>query len=175
MTEKIYEVLDNKKPDLKNKILVLGVTIPAMNYYSPNLLGGTEFFDNTNKNDVLLEKEDLQNTFDVVEKSVEKFKKENPNGAVVVMSHTGNKISSLMAERVPDIDLILNGHDHKEFEILKGKTLILSHGQNSKFLRTSQLQFDDNGKLSGIRAMKFDIAKYEPIARKDAKIQEFVN
>ena len=175
VTEKIYEIQDNKNPDLKNKILVLGVTIPAMDYYSPNLLEGSEFFDNTNKNDVLLEKEDLQNTFDVVEKSVEKFKKENPNGAVVVMAHTGNKLSSLLAERVSDIDLILNGHDHKEFEILKGKTLILSHGQNSKFLRTSQLQFDDNGKLSGIRAMKFDITKYEPIARKDAKIQEFVN
>ncbi len=174
-TEKIYEVQDNKNPNLKNKILVLGVTIPAMDYYSPNLLVGSEFFDNTNKNDVLLEEEDLQNTFKVVEDRVNKFKKENPKGAVVVMSHTGNKISSLMAEKVPDIDLILNGHDHKEFEILKGKTLILSHGQNSKFLRTSQLQFDDNGKLSEIRARKFDITKYEPIARKDAKIQEFVN
>lgn len=174
-TEKIYEVQDNKNSDLKNKILVLGVTIPAMDYYSPNLLVGSEFYDNTNKNDVLLESEDLQNTFQVVEDRVNKFKKENPKGAVVIMSHTGNKISSLMAERIPEIDLILNGHDHKEFEILKGKTLILSHGQNSKFLRASQLQFDDCGKLSEIRARKFDITKYEPIARKDTKIQEFVN
>ncbi len=174
-TQKIYEIQDDKNPNLRNKILVLGITIPTMDYYSPNILVGSEFWDNTNKNDVLLEEEDLQNTFKVVDESVSKFKKENPNGAVVVMSHTGNKISSLLAEKVPDIDLILNGHDHKEFEILKGKTLILSHGQNSKFLRTSQLQFDDNGKLSGIRARKFDITKYEPIARKDAKIQEFVN
>lgn len=174
-TYKIYDIPDNKNPNINNKLLVLGVTIPSMNYYNPGLLEKTKFYDNSNKNDASLEEKDLRKTIRVVKFNVNNFKEKYPDGAVVVMSHTGNKISSLLAEKIPDIDLILNGHDHKEFEILKGKTQILSHGQNNKFIRATQIKFDDDGKLSEIRSRKYETEKYDPIARKDEQLQRFVN
>lgn len=174
-TYKIYNVPDSKKPDMKNKILVLGVTIPSMNYYNPGLLKQTRFYDNSNKNDALLEEKDLRKTIRVVKYHVSRFKEKYPDGAVVVLSHTGNKISAMLAEKIPGINLILNGHDHKEFEVLKGNTMILSHGQGNKFLRGIQMKFDDNGKLSEIRAKKIETEKYESLARRDPKLQDFVN
>jgi 2',3'-cyclic-nucleotide 2'-phosphodiesterase (5'-nucleotidase family) len=172
---KVISVPDSKNPKKHNKVLLLGVTIPSMNYYNPGLLEQTKFLDNSNKNDALLDEKDLKKTINVVKYSVKRFKKANPDGAVVVLSHTGNKISGILAEKVPDINIILNGHDHKEFETVKGKTFILSHGQNSHFIRGVQLKFNDNGKLSEIRSRKIETDKYDPIARKDKKIQKFLN
>ena len=174
-TYKVYDIPDSKNPDKINKVMVLGVTIPSMNYYNPGLLKKTKFYDNSNKNDAYLEERDLRKTVRVVRYNVSKFKEKNPDGVVIVMAHTGNKISGLLAEKIPEINLIINGHDHKEFEVLKGSTLILSHGQGNKFMRGIQIKFDDKGKLSEIRARKYETEKYEPIARKDARLQEFVN
>lgn len=174
-TYKLYNIPDSKNPDIVNKVLVLGVTIPSMNYYNPGLLKKTRFYDNSNKNDALLEEKDLRKTIRVVKYHVSQFKEKYPDGAVVLLAHTGNKISAMLADRIPGINLILNGHDHKEFEILRGNTLILSHGQGNKFLRGIQLKFNDEGKLEEIRAKKIETEKYESRARKDARLQEFVN
>lgn len=174
-TYKLYNIPDSKNPDIVNKVLVLGITIPSMNYYNPGLLKKTRFYDNSNKNDALLEEKDLRKTIRVVKYHVSQFKEKYPDGAVVLLSHTGNKISAMLADRIPGINLILNGHDHKEFEILRGNTFILSHGQGNKFLRGIQLKFNDEGKLEEIRAKKIETEKYESRARKDARLQEFVN
>lgn len=174
-TELILDIEDSKNSNRTNKVLVLGVTIPSMNYYNPGLLKKTRLYDNSNKNDASLEEWDLRKTIRIIKHSVTDFKQKNPDGAVVVMAHTGNKISKLLAERVPEINLILNGHDHKEFEIIKGNTFILSHGQGSKFMRSVQLKFDDNGKLSEIKSRKYETEKYDKIARKDKKLQGFLN
>lgn len=174
-TYKLYNIPDSKNPDIVNKVLVLGVTIPSMNYYNPGLLKKTRFYDNSNKNDALLEEKDLRKTIRVVKYHVSQFKEKYPDGAVVLLAHTGNKISAMLADRIPGINLILNGPDHKEFEILRGNTLILSHGQGNKFLRGIQLKFNDEGKLEEIRAKKIETEKYESRARKDARLQEFVN
>ena len=173
-TYKVLSVPDSKHPEKVNKVMILGVTIPTMNYYNPGLLEKTKFYDNSNKNDANLEEKNLRKTIRVIRYNVAKFKKKNPDGAVVVMAHTGNKISALMAEKIPEINLILNGHDHKEFEVLKGQTMILSHGQSSKFLRSVQLKFDDNGKLSEIKSRRVDTERYEKMARRDAKMQDFL-
>ena len=174
VSSKVYEIPDNKIPDKKNKMLVLGMTIPSMNYYNPGLMEKTEFYDNSNKNDALLEEKDLRKTLRVMKYYIRHFKHQNPDGAVVVLSHMGNKISKLMAKAAPEINLILNGHDHKDFETMVGSTLILSHGQASNFFRSSQLTFEDDGTIS-IQTRKFDTEKYEQIARKDQKLQETVN
>lgn len=174
VTEKIIEIPDSKKAKKVNKVLVLGVTIPSMSYYNPGLLEGTVFYDNSTKNDAYLQPNDLVQTVKVVKKHVSKFKKENPNGAVVVMAHTGNKISNLIADKVPGINLILNGHDHKEFEVMHGNTLILSHGQGSRFLRSAVLKFNDKGQLEEIKAKKIETDKYDKPARNDKKLQEFL-
>ncbi len=174
-TKKILEIQDSKNTEKTNKVLVLGVTIPTMNYYNPGLVEKTKFYDNANKNDASLEEKDLRKTIRVVKHNVSQFKQKNPDGAVVVMAHTGNKISSMMAEKIPEINVILNGHDHKEFETLKGNTFILSHGQGNKFMRSVQLKFDDNGKLSEIKSRKYETDKYDKVARKDSNLQGFLN
>jgi len=90
------------------------------------------------------------------------------------MSHTGNKISNIFAENVEGIDLILNAHDHKDYTSLVGKTQILSHGQNNKFIRNISMLFDDNGKLKSIKSQKFETSPYIKAARKDSYLQSFV-
>lgn len=172
--KRIIEVQDNKKPELKHKVLFLGVTIPSMDYFVPGLLKGTKFIDNSNKNDASIQKKDLQRTIKSIKQQVTNFKKNNPNGAVVVLSHTGNKISMMLADRIPEINLILNGHDHKETEILRGNTLILSHGQGSKFFRSVKMFFNDKGAFQEIKCHKYETDKYDPIARKDKDLQEFL-
>lgn len=174
VTERIITIPDSKKPSIENKVLILGVTIPSMDYYNPGLLIGTKFYDNSTKNDANLQRKDLQKTLVKIKRIVAKFKDDNPDGAVVVMAHTGNKISAMLADRVPDINLILNGHDHKEFEIIRGNTLILSHGQGSKFFRSSILKFDDKGQLEEIRSKKIETDRYDQVARKDKNLQEFL-
>lgn len=174
VSSKEYDIPDSRDPNKINKMLVLGMTIPSMNYYNPGLMEKTEFYDNSNKNDALLEEKDLRKTLRVMKYYIRHFKHKNPNGAVVVLSHMGNKISKIMAKAAPEINLILNGHDHKDFETVVGSTLILSHGQASNFFRASQLTIEDDGSVS-IQSRKFDTEKYEPIARKDQKIQATVN
>lgn len=171
---KIYRIPDSKNPEKVNKVLYLGVTIPSMNYYNPGVVKQTVFYNNSNKNDALLEEKDIRKTIRVIKHYVNVFKNLNPQGAVVVLSHLGNKLSTILAENVPEINLILNGHDHKEYEALVGKTMILSHGQASGFFRSTQLNFDDNGKLT-IRSRKYDTEKYEPIARRDKNLQTYIN
>ena len=174
VTQHIVEVADSKKPELINKVLFLGVTIPSMDYFVPGLMKGTKFIDNSSKNDASLRKTDLKETVKVIKHYVNKFKKENPNGAVVLLSHTGNRISMLFADKIPKINLILNGHDHKETEILRGNTLILSHGQGSKFFHSVKMFFNDKGIFQEIKCHKYETDKYDPIARKDKKLQEFL-
>lgn len=146
-TEVIYEIEDDKNPNLKHKVLFLGVTIPSMKFYNPNLLKGMTFYDDVNKKDAYLKEEDLEETFKVVKSHVDKFKKENPQGAVVLLSHMGGKISEMIRERVPQINIILNGHDHKNLTSLTGKTNINSLGQNNNIIKAINLKFDDNGDL----------------------------
>ena len=171
---KVYSIPDSKNPEKVNKVLYLGVTIPSMNYYNPGVVKQTVFYNNSNKNDALLEEKDIRKTIRVIKHYVNAFKDINPEGAVVVLSHLGNKLSTILAESVPEINLILNGHDHKEYEALVGKTMILSHGQASGFFRSTQLNFDDSGKLT-IRSRKYDTEKYEPIARKDKNLQAYIS
>lgn len=146
-TEVIYEIEDDKNPNLKHKVLFLGVTIPSMKFYNPNLLKGMTFYDDVNKKDAYLKEEDLEETFKVVKSHVDKFKEENPQGAVVLLSHMGGKISEMIRERVPQINIILNGHDHKNLTSLTGKTNINSLGQNNNIIKAINLKFDDNGDL----------------------------
>jgi len=174
VSKKIYSINDDKNERKKNYLMVLGVTIPTMAYYNPEVINGTVFYDDTNKNDVLLEKKELSKTIRILKKDVEDFKKEHSNGAVVVLSHCGNKLSKIFARAIPDINLILNGHDHKDFTTLVGNTLIVSHGQASRFFMGTKLNIEDNGKIV-IQSTKYDVEKYEPAARKDRDIQNFIN
>ena len=143
----VYSIPDDKNPDLEHKVLFMGVTIPSMKFYNPGLLQDLKFFDDCNKKDANLTEADLQGTFESVREEVEKFKKENPKGAVILLSHTGNPISKMILKNVPDIDVILNGHDHKNLISMINATNIDSLGKDNEIVKALNLRFDDDGNL----------------------------
>jgi len=151
----IYEIEDDKNPDLKHKVLFLGITIPSMKFYNPGLLKKMSFYDDCNKKDSNLKAEDIENTIKVVKEHVDAFKKENPKGAVVLLSHMGGTISKLIRDEVPQINIILNGHDHKNTTSLKGKTNINSLGKDNELVKSLNLRFDDNGDIETIDMNSF--------------------
>jgi len=172
--KQIYHIPDSKNIKKLNQVLVLGVTIPTLTYYNPGVITGTTFYNDSNKNDILLEKKDLRKTIKHLKQDVQLFKKVYQGGTVILLSHCGNKLSKYLAQEIPDINLILNGHDHKDFSTLVGKTLILSHGQASQFFMGTKLNIEDDGNIT-IQSKKYDVEKYEPDARKDSDIQRFIN
>jgi len=146
----VYDVQDDKDPNLKHKVLFVGVTIPSMKFYNPGLLQDLKFFDDCNKKDANLTENDLQKTFNAVKEEVDKFKEENPKGAVVLLSHTGAPISKMIRDYVPQINVVLNGHDHKNLTSLKGKTNINSLGKDNEIIKSLNLRFNDDGDLETI-------------------------
>lgn len=144
--DKNDERVKNGEEELYHKLLVLGVTIPSIPFYNPTLHPDTHFLDETDKKDVKLKQSDLGKTLDAVSKSVKEFKKENPKGAVIVMSHTGNGISNMIRNAAPDVNFVFNGHDHENLVRHIGKTSIQSLGQNNEQIKMFKLFFDDFGK-----------------------------
>ena len=109
-----------------------------------------KFMDDCNKKDANLKESDLQQTFNAVKSEVDKFKEENPKGAVVLLSHTGAPISKMIRDYVPQINVVLNGHDHKNLTSLKGKTNINSLGKDNEIIKSLNLRFNDDGDLETI-------------------------
>ena len=153
---KVLTVQDDKNPDLEHKVLFVGATIPTFDFYAPELMEGTEYYGNGNKKDIKINEEDMETTIQSISSVVNDFKTENPRGAVVLMSHTGNRISNMIRERVPQIDIILNGHDHEDTTIMSvaqtqdGRDTLQvtsSLGMDNKILKSFNLHFDDDGKL----------------------------
>lgn len=148
---KVLEVPDDKDPDKLHKVLVLGVIIPGVDFYNPGIMNDTHILDRSDKKDSKIAEKDLKTTYTVLDTVIKRFKKENPDGVVVLMSHTGNRISEMFAKHVPSIDIIFNGHDHEDVEaVYKGakgqKTRIISLGDDSKKLDAVKIHFNDDGK-----------------------------
>ena len=143
----VYEIPDDKNPKMKHHVMVLGVTIPSMDFYNPGLVKSIQFVNNSNRKDSQIKQEDLTETFELLNKKVRRFKQEHPKGAVVLMSHTGSPISGMIRDNVPGINEILNGHDHLNLSSQKGTTHISSLGQNNEMFKSIRFTFDDNGDL----------------------------
>ena len=153
----IYKVPDDKKADLIHKVMVLGITIPSMGYYNPGLCDGLEFYDDSDHKDTALTEEKLQGTINSVREQVENFKKENPKGAVVLMSHMGESLAEIIIKNVPEIDHVLNGHDHKTTQKTVGKTTISSLGKDNEIIKTLNCKFDDEGNFLTTAITQYDI------------------
>lgn len=153
----IYEIPDDKKADLIHKVMVLGITIPSMGYYNPGLCEGLEFYDDSDQKDTALTEEKLQGTINSVLEQVEAFKKENPKGAVVLMSHMGENLAEIIIKNVPEIDHVLNGHDHKTTQKNVGKTTISSLGKDNEIIKSLNCKFDDNGNFLTPAITQYDI------------------
>ncbi len=145
-----FEIPDDKNPDLKHKVLFVGVTIPTMDFYNPGLLKKMRFYDNGNSKDANLNEEDIQGTIQAIAQEVDKFKEKNPKGAVVLLSHMGDRLSKIIRDNVPQINVILNGHDHVFKTSLKGKTNINSLGKDNEMIKSLNLNFNDDGDLETI-------------------------
>ena len=146
----VFEIPDDKNPDLKHKVLFVGATIPTMDFYNPRLLKKMRFFDNANVKDTNLREQDIQKTIGAIAEEVDKFKAENPQGAVVLMSHMGDRLAKIVRDNVPQINVILNGHDHIAKTSLKGKTNINSLGKDNELIKALNLYFNDQGDLETI-------------------------
>lgn len=194
VTQQVISIPDDKneervkkgEEELYHKLLVLGVTIPSIPYYNPTLHPDTHFLDETDKKDVKLTQKDLSKTLETINKSVKDFKKDNPKGAVIVMSHTGNGISNMIRNAAPDVNFIFNGHDHENLVRHIGKTSIQSLGQNNEQIKMFKLFFDDfskdedgnvtGGELKVIDKSSAYSTKYANDTRlNDTVMQEWVN
>lgn len=145
LKQAVYSIPDDKNANLIHKVLFLGVTIPSMDFYNPGLCEGLEFYDNSNKKDANIKEEDLQNTIAAIRQKVNEFKEENPKGAVIVLSHMGERLSEILQKNIPQINHILNGHDHKNTQSNVGKTSINSLGKDNEMIKALNIEFDDNG------------------------------
>ena len=144
----VFSIPDDKNPELIHKLMFLGVTIPSMDFYNPGLCDGLEFYDNSNKKDANLKEEDIQGTIEAVRAQVERFKAENPKGAVILLSHMGGRLSEIIRKNVPEIDHILNGHDHKNSQLNVGITSINSLGKDNEMIKALNFEFDDDGNFA---------------------------
>lgn len=142
----VYEVQDDKNPNLKHDVMFVGVTIPSLK----GKLTKTELYDNCNKKDTQLTENDLQGTFAVLNKEVEAFKEKHPKGAVVLLSHMGAPISKMIQKNVPNINVILNGHDHTRDNAEQGGTIINSLGKDNEIVKSVNFRFNDEGDLEDV-------------------------
>ncbi len=143
----ILEIEDDKNPNLKHKVLFLGISPVNMPYYAKGVKG-IAFLDTKYKAEKLLSPEDYKRTFDDTVRRIEEFKKENPKGLVVVSSHTGANFSENLARKLGSkINIIFDGHEHRdEISDING-VKIAKLSQNFKKHVNVKFFIDDDGNL----------------------------
>ncbi|MBS3904598.1 MAG: bifunctional metallophosphatase/5'-nucleotidase [Simkania sp.] len=65
--------------------------------------------------------------------AVHQLKKKGAD-VVIALTHLNIAEDMLLARNVPEIDVILGGHDHEPMAVIEGDTLIFKSGMNGKFL-----------------------------------------
>jgi hypothetical protein len=168
----IINLPDNKNKELLNKVLFLGVTIPGLDFYCPGKIKETAFYNKTDKKDAKITEKDLIETYEKLNRVIEKFKTDNPNGVVLIGSHAGRPVSKMLVKNVNGITAVINGHDHKFEEVLINKkegdstrTIpIYSFGDDNKISRSLKFHFNDKGELDST-----DTKTYPTVGDKDVK------
>lgn len=168
----VLEVPDDKDPDKVHKMLVLGMVCPNMDYYCNGLVNDLDILDRNRKKEMQLQEEDLQQTYEHFNQQIAKFKEENPDSPVMLLNHAGQKVVQMLCNHC-DIDLVLNGHDHKDetsvfTSAATGKqTLVCSLSENAKLMDAVNVHFDDDGKYSFSSK-----TLYVQLQEQDAKFKE---
>ena len=150
---KVLQVQDDKNPKLKHKVLVVGLLPINIDFLVKEDIKGLKALGTNNKKDADLNDLDAEEASNILSDIVCKFKEENPTSAVLLMSHCGENVSTSVAKKVGNIDVILNAHDHLDklsYVPCKNGTVtkIVSLSQNAHKLEAVKLHFDDNGSLS---------------------------
>ena len=153
-SEKIVEVDDDKNPHLKHKLLFLGVMPVNLPTYQKNL-DGVELTDKIEKAQRFVNKEDYKKTLELCKEKISKFKQENPNGIVIFMSHTGVDFSDTLASE-SEVDIIFDGHEHKDNIRFVSSTPIIPLSQNFKKIVNTKITIKDDGSLDHIMFKEFN-------------------
>lgn len=159
---KVLTVEDSKNPEKKNSVLLLGLSSLGLDYFFPKADGKAGITDNFKVFDRFAHTEkstkenELEKTYSVVIDEIAKFKENNPNSPVIIMSHTGDVVAKLIAKNVP-VDFILSGHDHIDLPdedympVPDRRTKIISLAQDGKLFKSLQLHFSDEGQMDSVR------------------------
>lgn len=176
-TSKIFEIPDDKDENKKHHLMVLGATIPAMDFYNPGLLEGTNFCDVNAKKDAKMGKDDIKNTIEALRVEIEDFKKKHPKGIIILSSHMGTKLSKIVRDEIPGITEILDGHKHDVATISKGGTSISSLGMDNDIVKSISLVIDDNGDIDERETRTYSSEQYrlEKSARKTNSIYRLLS
>ena len=164
------EIPDDKVPNLSHKALFLGIAPANMPYYQKKLTQ-IKFLDSATKPQSELEYEDFKDTIKTVKEEIEKFKDENPKGAVILLDHFGGNFQRELLDKKLPINLILNAHEHNDFNKLVGNTYIISLYQNFEKLENIKIKFDDSGEINSIQSR----ALYPQKSQKTGLMQKFYN
>lgn len=152
--EKIVEAEDDKNPDLKHKLLFLGVMPVNLKMYQRNL-DGIYLTDINDKPQAFVDKDDYRNTLEICKSKIAGFKKENPNGIVIFLSHTGVGFSDNLA-RESDVDIIFDGHEHKTRTRIVNRTPIIPLSQNFQRISNAKIKINDEGQIDNIYLNNFN-------------------
>ena len=155
--EKTVEVEDDKNPDLKHKILFLGVMPVNLRMYQKNLQG-ISLIDLNDKPSAFVDKEDYKETLKFCKERIAEFKKKNPTGIVIFMSHTGAEFSDNLAKE-SQVDIAFDAHEHKTKTRIVNKTPIIPLSQNFLRVANAKINIDDDGKIDVISLMNFNPSK----------------
>ena len=156
-SEKIVEVDDDKDPNLKHKLLFLGVMPVNLPAYQKEL-DGIKLIDSIDKQQRYVKKEDYTKTLEICTDKISQFKQENPNGIVIFMSHTGVDFADNLAKNA-EVDIIFDGHEHKDGVRFVNTTPIIPLSQNFKKIVNTKLTINDDGSLNTIRFKDFNPTK----------------
>lgn len=148
VNEYILEVEDDKNTDLKHKVLFLGISPVNLLFYQKNL-SGIKMINNMLKPQAKVQREDYERTLDDCKARINKFKKDNPTGIVVLLSHTGVNFADNLAKEAP-IDIVFDGHEHKDKTRFSNGVPIVPLSMNFKKIVNAKLNINDDGILSSI-------------------------
>ena len=169
---KVIEVEDDKKDGVKHKVLLLGISPINLAYYSKNTTN-TSFIDNKDIPQKKVTPEDYEATTQVCIDEINKFKSENPNGAVILFSHTGVNFAQNLIKRNAPVDFVFDGHEHKTTADEETGVPVLSLSKDFDYFANLKLHFDDNGKLE---KPKFEKIPIEGTSTKpDEEMESFYN
>lgn len=146
---KIDFVSDDKNKDKEYAILNLGIAPINMSYYQSDL-EGLNLIDNINIAQKFIQPEQYEKTQNIVSDKIKEFKEKYPDGVVILTCHTGVNFADKCAENIQDINLILNGHEHKSGVRFVNNTPIIEMSQNFKKVINAKIQINDNGSVDKI-------------------------
>ena len=163
IAEQITTIPDDKDPQKKYPVLNLGIMPVNLEYYLNNH-NGLELIENCRFPQKNVSPNQTQKTREMIKEKITQFRKDNPNGIVILTCHTGVNLADELAKEA-DIDLIFDAHEHKDETRYVNKTPIVALSQNFQKIVNAKIIVDDNGKkqikIKELRPLESQVQKGE--------------